>query len=387
MRRCVLLGILLAAVCAAPASAAVRQGPAGAKFYTPPKQLPSKHGAVIWARGITGQATLKGAASNRLLLYRSTSVDGKPTAVSGVLEVPKGTAPRGGWPVITWAHGTTGIADSCAPSRADVQDGYDHPLMQRWLKAGFAVVRTDYEGLGTPGPHPYLIGVSEGRSVLDAVLAARQAEPKLSRDVVIAGHSQGGQAALFAASLAPKWTPSLKIRGTVAFAPVSHLGEQGAVLRSVTTLGLTPLAALIIRGIDVANPSLSISSLLSPEATALYAQTDTKCLPALGKPDSFGALAPSQLFKPDADLAPVLAKLATNDPEALAIKTPVLIEQGKADTTVFPVFTDQLDQEYAQRGVKLTYKTYDGLDHGKVVSAAKPQADATAYIKKRFGGY
>src|SRR5439155_8955103 len=119
---------------------------------------PLKHGALISAHRLSGQAALKPAASNRLLLYRSASVDGSPTDVSGTLAMPKGTAPRGGWPVITWAHGTTGIADKCAPTRAPNNGNYDHPLLQRWLKAGYAVVRTDYEGLGTPGPHPYLIG-------------------------------------------------------------------------------------------------------------------------------------------------------------------------------------------------------------------------------------
>ncbi len=387
MRRCVLLGILLAALAAAPASAEVRKGPAGLAFYTPPAPLPSgAHGKLIWARKATGQATLKGAKSNSLLLYRSTSVGGAPVAVSGVLDLPKGKAPKGGWPVITWAHGTTGIADTCAPSITPNNANYDHALMQRWIKAGYAVVRTDYEGLGTPGPHPYLIGVSEGRSVLDAVLAARELEPKLSKDVVISGHSQGGQAALFAAALASKWTPSLKIKGTVAFAPVSHLSEQGALLRNLNTTSLTGLAALIVRGIDVADPALGIAGLLSPQAAALYPQTDTKCLPDLGKPDSFGSLPASQLFRADADVNPIVAALAANDdPEGLKIKTPVLIEQGSADTTVFPTFTQQMVAEYTKAHVKVTYKTYGGLTHGTVVTSGKPQTDATAYIKGRLG--
>jgi pimeloyl-ACP methyl ester carboxylesterase len=387
MRRCLPLVILLVALCAAPASAKVRQGPAGVRFYTPPTPLPAgKHGALIWQRGLVGQQTLKNAASNRLLLYRSTSVDGKPTAVSGTLALPKGRAPAGGWPVITWAHGTTGIADTCAPTRAPNFGNYDHPLLQRWLKAGYAVVRTDYEGLGTPGPHPYLIGVSEGRSVLDAVLAARALEPGLSRNVVIAGHSQGGHAALWAASLAPKWTPGLRIRGTVAFAPASHIGEQGALLRGVTAPGaLTGFVALIVRGIDVANPGLHVASLLTPEAAALYPQTDAKCLGPLSKPDSFGALAPSQLFRADAVLDPIVAALNANDPEDLIFHTPLQIEQGKADTTVFPAFSDQLDQSYTHHSVAHTYKTYPGVDHGGVVTSTAPQRDATAFIKKRFG--
>jgi pimeloyl-ACP methyl ester carboxylesterase len=384
-----LLGILLAALCAAaPAAAKVRSGPAGDAFYAPPSPLPAgSHGALIWARGLSGPGLLKGAGGNRLILYRSTSVNGAATAVSGMVAVPKGKAPEGGWPVIAWAHGTTGIADQCAPSRTAVDLGYDHPLMQRWLKAGYAVVRTDYEGLGTPAAvHPYLIGVSEGRSVLDAVLAARQLEPRLSRDVMIAGHSQGGHAALWAASLAPRWTPGLKVRGTIAFAPASHVGEQAQLLRSVTTTGgITALAALILRGVDVADPNLHIASLLSPEAAALYPQTDSACLPALAQSSSFGGLAPAQLLRSDADPTPVIAALNANDPEDLKIKTPVQIEQGTGDTTVFPTFTQQLEVAYKQRGVNLVYKTYNGLTHSQVVTNAKPQADALAFIRKRLG--
>src|SRR5919109_4962002 len=107
MRRRVLLGILVAAVCAAPASAKVPTGPAGDAFYTYSKPLPSKHGTALWQRKLTGQATLKRGGANTLLLYRSTSIDGKGTAVSAVLTVPKGKAPKGGWPIVSWAHGTT----------------------------------------------------------------------------------------------------------------------------------------------------------------------------------------------------------------------------------------------------------------------------------------
>ena len=242
MRRALLpLTLLIAtAVVAAPAAADVRTGPRGAAFYKPPAHLKGKHGALIWARRQTGRDALKGASKDQLLLYRSTSVGGKKIAVSGSLALPKGKAPRGGWPVITYAHGTTGAADACAPTRGyDANDlvSYAYPLLRRWLKAGYAVVRTDYEGLGTPGVHPYLVGESEGRSVLDAVRAARALEPRLSKRFVIAGHSQGGHAALFAASLAKKWVPDLQLRGTVAFAPASHLEAQFRATLGIATTG------------------------------------------------------------------------------------------------------------------------------------------------------
>ena len=123
----------LVLVAAAPAhAAAVQKGPAGDAFYTPPASLPSgPHGTPVWQRKLTGPAVLKGAKANTLLLYRSTSADGKGTVVSGTVAVPKGKAPKGGWPVVTWAHGTVGMADACAPSRAGTQLNYDSPLLRR----------------------------------------------------------------------------------------------------------------------------------------------------------------------------------------------------------------------------------------------------------------
>jgi hypothetical protein len=92
--------------------------PAGDNFYAPPAPLPEgAPGDVIWKRALTNEAALPAAGANWLVLYRSTDIDGQPIAVSGTVAVPEGTPPAGGWPVISWTHGTTGIADICAPSR------------------------------------------------------------------------------------------------------------------------------------------------------------------------------------------------------------------------------------------------------------------------------
>jgi pimeloyl-ACP methyl ester carboxylesterase len=382
-RLCLLAGTAALALVPTAASAKVRTGPAGTAFYKPPKHSTAKrHGDPIWARKLTGAAALKPAASNTLVLYRSTDAAGRTDAVSGTITVPKGKAPKGGWPILTWAHGTTGIADRCAPSRDPngVLTSYVYPDLARWLKAGYAVVRTDYQGLGTPGVHGYLIGKDEGRSVLDIVRAARKVNHRLSERVIIAGHSQGGHAALWAAALAPSWTPELKVAGTAAFAPASHLGEQGRLIAQLSTpSSITALAALILRGADSADPSLHVSSLLSDQAAKLYPLTLSECLPELSAVNQFAGIAPKDALEPGANLDPLVAYLNSNDPETLKIRTPVEILQGTADTTVFPTFTDQLVTELKGAGANITYKTFDGISHGAVVQAG--DTDALAFAK------
>lgn len=378
MRRTLALAALLTV--AAPAAAS-------ADFYAPPKKVPAKHGTLLRSKALTGPAAP--AARTKLLLYSSRGVAGKPVAVSGTITYPKGRKPKGGWPVITWAHGTTGIADQCAPSRLSAKDPltagystYAFPLFKRWLAKGWAVARTDYEGLGTPGVHPYLIGTSEGRATLDVVLAA----PKINRKrVIVSGHSQGGHATLWANSIAHSYAKALKLRGTVAFAPASHIGEQASLLSALKSpSGLSGLAATIVRGLEVAQPDLGVQALLSDPAAALYPRIDTECLGQLNDPSEFGGIAPADLVKEGADIAPVVAAANANDPEDITVHGPLRIEQGDADGTVFPTFTDDTVKTYTDKGVKVDYDKRAGLDHGGIVTDTGSQEAATAWIAKRL---
>jgi pimeloyl-ACP methyl ester carboxylesterase len=393
MRRfpAVLALLVLLLVAAAPAAAKVRTGPAGNAFYTPPSPLPKGgHGALIWARTLKGEAALKSAGKNWRVLYRSVGANGKAIAVSGTVSLPKGKAPKAGWPVISYDHGTTGIADVCAPSRdstgnpAHLYNAYVYPLLNRWLKARFAVVRTDYQGLGTPGIHHYLGGVDEGRSTLDIVRAARKLDGRVRNRVAIAGHSQGGHAAIWGAALAPKYTPELKVRGTVAFAPASHIAELISLVRAVGTPGggLSSEGSLIVRATDDLNSALGLPSLFTDKFTALYPETLTKCQPQLSQSDSVGGLAPAEFFKDDADLTGLVSTVEKSDPENLKVKTSLAVEQGSADTTVAPGLTDQLVKELRGRKAKIEYKKYKNVGHGDVVVAAADHS--TQYLKRRL---
>ena len=155
------------------------------------------------------------------VMYGSTGLNGEPIVVSGMILAPADPPSGSGYPVVAWAHGTTGIADSCAPSRA----GSDRVAeLAELAAAGYVVTATDYEGLGTAGTHPYIIGISEGRSVLDSIRAVQHLpQAHAANETVVVGLSQGGHAALWAGQLAPAYAPELDIRGALAGSPPADL--------------------------------------------------------------------------------------------------------------------------------------------------------------------
>src|SRR5581483_9925110 len=159
------------------------------------------------------------------ILYRSTGLSGEPIEVSGAIFIPPGAPPPGGRDIIAWAHPTSGVVEACAPSLMPDLAGTIWGLSEM-LARGYVVVATDYPGLGTPGIHPYLIGVSEGRAVLDSVRAARDLpDAGASNRFAVWGHSQGGHASLFTGELAASYAPDLKLVGVAVAAPATYLIE------------------------------------------------------------------------------------------------------------------------------------------------------------------
>src|SRR5271168_1093014 len=153
-----------------------------------------------------------GAITYRVL-YRSTGLDNKPILVSGVVIVPPGDPPPGGRPIVAWAHPTSGVVPRCAPSLAIFLFEQIQGL-RSFVREGYVVAATDYPGLGTPEPHPYLVGASEARAVIDSVrVAATLPGAGGGKKFVVWGHSQGGHAALFTGILAKTYAPELELLG------------------------------------------------------------------------------------------------------------------------------------------------------------------------------
>src|SRR5436305_7906337 len=160
------------------------------------------------------------------ILYKSTGFDGRPAAVSGLVVVPEGAPPRGGRRVIAFTHGTVGVASGCAPSlqTADISQVLEG--LGSFIAQGYVVAATDYAGLGTPGPNPYLVGRVEADNALDSVRAAHRLRPAHAGvQFAVWGHSQGGQASLFAGQLAGSYAPDLHLVGAAAGAPAPKLPD------------------------------------------------------------------------------------------------------------------------------------------------------------------
>lgn len=187
-------------------------------------------GSVVAVQRLNPALWVPGAARGFRVDYVSNGHDGRERVVGGAVFVPPGTPPKGGWPVVTWAHGTVGVADPCVPSTTPRSER-DTSYLRRWLAAGYGVVATDCAGLGKPGDHPYLHGRSAAYNVIDMVRAARAADASLSRRWFAVGQSQGAQAVLYAASMATTYGAGLDLRGVVATAPPTQWGMTFATIK------------------------------------------------------------------------------------------------------------------------------------------------------------
>jgi dienelactone hydrolase len=371
----VTLFLLVTAWSTSLAGAAVKDG---GDFYQPPANMAKKApGTIIRSAPITAPSGAKAWK----VLYHSRSVDGRDIAVSGVVVVPSGTAPKDGRPVVTWAHGTTGLADQCASSKsADAVTLL--PYVKQLVDAGYVVAATDYEGLGTPGVHPYLVGESEGRGVLDAARAARALSGSgASNRVLVAGHSQGGQAALFAGELAKSYAPELDVLGVAAAAPAADVEHILPLAASIS--GGAGYLAMGIQGFHAAYPNADPASVLTPDALTKSNAATTQCANTVM--DAFkGESGPAVLAHDPLSIPSIAALLHQNSAGNRPAGAPVLIVQGAADTTIPKVLSDAFAAKACAAGDTVDYRTYDGATHGSVIVAA--QDDVVAWLKDRVAG-
>jgi pimeloyl-ACP methyl ester carboxylesterase len=349
-------------------------------FFAVPDPLPhGDHGTLVRYQRVA-DLDIGGATAWRVM-YLSESVPGDPIVVTGTVLIPPGEPPARGRRILTIAHGTSGIADECAPSKRPAAT--ELALMNPFVDAGYLVVLSDYEGLGTPGRHPYLVGESEGRSVLDAAEAATQLPHADAGDrLAIFGYSQGGHGALWAGELAHDWAPDLHLVGTVAGAPATELP---IIFRAAGSLpAVAGFLYMIIAGFHQAYPDAKLSLELTPQGEDQLPWVDKGCVgDVIGH---FAGLSAKQLLQPDAATVQPWADLAEeNNPGNVATDAPILIVHSKQDDIVPVALSQLLFRRMCTKGQVVERRVYD---EGQTHVQAVPDAvrDAFNWIQQRFAG-
>ncbi len=330
-------------------------------FYDPPDSVPSRPGQLIRSELLANRDLPKGTRAWRIL-YTTTLNDTTPAVASATVLAPLNASPSSPRPVISWAHGSVGIAPKCAPSmRKNPID--DVPGLDGIVARGWVIVAPDYAGLGTVEPNPYLIGQGEARSALDAVRAARQMKAlTLDPRTVVWGHSQGGHAALWEGIIAPHYAENANVIGVIADSPPTDMGALLTIHRGDPVEA--SVGSFVATAYSQFYPDVVFDSIVRPNARAIARKMATLCF------DDDGMRAAQPLLEqlgsspllanPDSD--GLAKRLQQNNPQGL-ITVPLLIVQGMSDQMVNPEITSKFVEERCSGGQNLEYLMFAGLDH------------------------
>ena len=357
-------------------------------FYRYDDDVPSIPGLLLRQDPLETQQSVPSAAQSIRLLY--TSTDGlkgdTPIVVSGGLFLPYGTAPEGGWPLLLWSHGTVGIADKCAPSWTGYVPFHQEHL-KRWLESGYAIVASDYQGLGTKGTHPYLATRPAAYSNLDVIRAVQAANFPLADEVVIAGQSQGAGAAIATAGHAPNYAPELDIRAVVAtgvpyFTPDGLLAVQEARPDDVVDpmLGYNFLALTLIAQIDL---EFKIEDYVSDEALPMARGVANICNRDMRAKIEAAGLTYDKTFKrrPSEPLKQAFARMQF---PSLELSVPLFVGTGSKDRDTPPRMQAGFVKAACASGVSVEAHLYEGFDHLTVLNHS--QIDSKPFVARAFSG-
>ncbi|MEV0279421.1 lipase family protein [Streptomyces sp. NPDC050610] len=313
--------------------------------------------------------------------YRSTTAKGAPNTVSGTVLVPTDGSP-GPRPLITYAVGTVGLADSCAPSAGFPRGTTaEADLIQLLTLRGWAVAVTDYEGLGTPGVHTYTVGPAEGRAVLDAARAAeRLPGTGLSKDtpVGIMGYSQGGQASGWAAELHASYAPELNVKGTAAGGVPADLLKVAAHNHGSTGAGLVLMSAI---GQNAAFPELRLDAYLNERGRRYVDLMKRSCVAIDTVAGLFREM--SDVTVRDPLRRPAWQRaLHASDLGARAPDRPVYLYHGTADQLIPYAVGDRLRADWCARRAAVAWRPIPLGEH--VAGAISGSVPAANWLADRF---
>ncbi|ALG09877.1 lipase family protein [Kibdelosporangium phytohabitans] len=359
-----LTAALASASCTAALVAGAPVAGADEAFYAPPSPLPAgQNGDVIKSQ----PSFVLGSDATRIM-YLSRDSKGRPIPVTGTVMVPHkawpGPGPR---PVAGYAPFTAGLGDGCAPSKTMAGEGqgdaatvFQTGFVNALLEKGIAVAQTDYEGLGTPGDHTYVMREAEAHAVLDVIRAAQRLPNSglpAGGPVGITGYSQGGGGSAAAVELAPSYAPELKVQGAYVGAPPADLGVLATSLDGSYAVAFLGFALV---GLNTAYPETEIlTKLANDKGKQLYKDAATMC--------TIGALLkypftqsstltqdgrPVSAYLSEEPFKSILAKLRIGN---LKPNAPVLVEHAPLDDIVPYGQGKQLAKDWCSKGATVQF--------------------------------
>ncbi len=342
----------------------------------------------LWIPGTTSRAYR--------LTYRTVDSWGEPATSTGTVFIPKGSPPRGGWPVVSWAHGISGLADACAPSRVGpVLKKRDWTYLATWMKQGYAVVASDYVGLGTPGLMPYLDGKATAHSVVDMVKAGRgftatlPARQHLARRWVTIGQSQGGGGSVYTARYATAYGGrGLDYRGAVGTGTPAYIENYVMLLGPQTppvqiTPDLSAYLTYIVASLRYVHPELGIDGILTATGKKYVALSERLCDEQFAARLEHDGVAVGEFFSAPMVSLPGIEPTLRDYmamPES-GFDKPFFMGHGAADTDVPYAQTARYAAVLRANGEPVTFKTYP-TDHSGTM--AMSLADTIPFVRRAF---
>jgi acetyl esterase/lipase len=320
------------------------------------------------------------------IAYWTSNGRGAPIRVTGMVVAPREAIPPKPRDVLAWTHGTSGVATRCAPSLSPVF--WIHSPGLEGVRKGYVVVAPDYPGLGSAGVHPYLVGPDTGRSVLDAVRAARSISGAAAGNrFAVWGESQGGHAALWTGQIAHAYAPDLQLVGVAAAAPPTDLIQN---LRQVPNKAVGAMMTAFLGYSWSHHYDAPLAAFAGPQTRGIITRLAQNNCIELEKKPKLGTMlgivtVQSRLKGKDLGTIEPWARLArTNSPSTRSFGVPLLIAQNPKDDLVAPAVTRAYAHALCAAGARLHYVSITGSGHA--TSAKDSSRETLAWIADRFAG-
>ena len=346
------------------------------KFYDTPHPLPAgKPGELIRSESFE-EYELPLSVSAVRILYHSRSAAGEDVAASGVVLIPYGkNPPAAGWPILAWAHGAIGVARSCAPSlMRNLRHG---PFLSMYVNLGYAVVATDYTGLGTSFRNAFLDGPSNAVDVIHSIPAARAAVPQLGNRWIVMGEAEGG---LTAVAVAEKET-EIRDPGYLGSIAISGLANARDIFGHSTPGSSDLMLTSLAYGIKTVYPRFRVTDMLTEKALALYHHIEQTCWEA----GAMAELSPADTVKPSWDDNQFVRQyFVRNTLAQTRAYAPMMVISGAAGPAIPAMMTVPAIALMCKQGDRIQWQQIASPDAGQVIGDSV--RDQIAWIEQRFAG-